>query len=98
MAFTGCDDFVRDEIAELHSEIDVLKRRLDVLCNEINTNIASLQTMVDALRIADYIESIVPVVENDKEIGYVLTFTKSGSITIYYGKDGADGKDGEDEQ
>ena len=96
LIFAGCEGFVRDEIAELHSEIDVLKRRLDELCDRFNTNISSLQTMVDVLRKADYIESIVPVVENGKEVGYVITFTESGSVTIYHGTDGNDGLPGKD--
>ena len=32
--------------------------------------------------------------EGNKEIGYTITFAKSGSITIYHGKDGENGKDG----
>ncbi len=96
LLLSGCEDFVRDEIAELHAEIDVLKQRLDELCEEMNTNISSLQTMVDVLRKADYVESIVPVVENGVEVGYVITFTESGSVTIYHGKDGVDGAPGKD--
>lgn len=32
--------------------------------------------------------------EGNKEIGYTIIFSKSGSITIYHGKDGENGKDG----
>ena len=35
LSLSGCEEFVRDEIAELHSEIDVLKQRLEELCEEM---------------------------------------------------------------
>ena len=36
------------------------------------------------------------IVEYDVEVGYSITFAKSGTITIYHGADGADGTDGAD--
>lgn len=67
---------------------------LEKLCNQMNTNISSLQAVVTALQDKDYVTNVAPIKENGKEIGYTITFSKSGSITIYHGKDGADGKDG----
>ena len=69
---------------------------LEILCNQINTNIQALRDIVSALEAGDFVESISPIVENGKEIGYVITFSKSGNITIYHGKDGKDGQDGQD--
>ena len=69
---------------------------LEILCNQINTNIQALRDIVSALEAGDFVESISPIVENGKEIGYVITFSKSGNITIYHGKDGKDGEDGQD--
>ena len=69
---------------------------LEILCNQINTNIQALRDIVSALEAGDFVESISPIVENGKEIGYVITFSKSGNITIYHGKDGQDGQDGQD--
>lgn len=34
--------------------------------------------------------------QNGKEVGYTITFSKSNPITIYHGKDGQNGTDGED--
>ena len=70
--------------------------KLEKLCNEMNTNISSLKTIVEALQTNDYVTSVTPVTEGGKEVGYTITFSKSGSITIYHGKDGADGEDGAD--
>ncbi len=69
---------------------------LQTLCNEMNTNIKAIQTIVDAIENNDYVESITPLIEGGKEIGYVIKFTKSGMVTIYHGKDGADGENGQD--
>lgn len=62
----------------------------------MNTNISSLKTIVEALQTNDYVTSVTPVTEGGKEVGYTITFSKSGSITIYHGKDGADGAPGAD--
>lgn len=66
------------------------------LCNEMNTNITSLQKIVEALQENDYITGVTPLFENGTQIGYTITFKKSGPIVIYHGKDGMDGKDGAD--
>ena len=68
--------------------------KLETLCNQMNTNIASLQTIIIALQSNDYVVNIAPIKEGNREIGYTITFSKSGSITIYHGKDGENGKDG----
>ena len=69
-------------------------KALEERCNQMNTNISSLQTIVTALQNNDYVKSVTPVIQDSKEIGYTLTFTKSDPITIYHGKDGQDGNDG----
>ena len=70
--------------------------QLRTLCNQMNTNINSLQTIIQALQNADYLISCTPLIENGVQIGYTLTFSKSGSVVIYHGKDGANGQDGKD--
>lgn len=70
--------------------------RLETLCNQINTNIASLQTVVIALQNHDYITNVAPVMEDGMEIGYTITFAQRGAVTVYHGQDGVDGKPGAD--
>ena len=65
--------------------------QLQTLCNQMNTNITALQTIVSALQNNDYVTSVVPVVENGKTIGYTINFTKSNPVTIYHGEKGQDG-------
>ncbi|WP_443771186.1 PL29 family lyase N-terminal domain-containing protein [Alistipes putredinis] len=67
---------------------------LQRLCNETNTNLSALQTIVTALQNNDYITSVDPLTENGKVVGYTIKFAKSNPIVIYNGKDGTDGVNG----
>ena len=69
---------------------------LKTLCNQMNTNIEALQTIVSALESNDYVTGVSRITENGEDIGYTISFSKSGSITIYHGKDGRDGTNGAD--
>ncbi len=85
----------------IRSDIEDLKERvtkLEELCNQMNTNIDALQTIVAALQNNDYVTKVEPVTENGTIIGYKIYFTKSNPVTIYHGKDGANGTDGKDGQ
>lgn len=70
--------------------------KLEELCKQMNTNIVSLQAIVNVLQESDYITGVAPVMQNGKEVGYIITFSKSNPVTIYHGKDGQDGEDGTD--
>ena len=97
LGLTSCDKMVRNELTQLHNEIDGVKQRLETFCSEMNTNIASLQTIVTALQNNDFVDSVSPIYDsNNNEIGYMITFQKNGVIKIYHGRDGKDGYDGED--
>ena len=65
--------------------------KLEELCKQMNTNISSLRTIVEALEENDYVTNVTPLMQNGKEIGYTIVFSKSNPITIYHGKDGQDG-------
>ena len=93
----GCSKDYDD--SALVGRVDNLESRvsaLEALCKQMNTNISSLQTIVDALQNADYITSVTPVTQNGVTIGYTITFAKNGSITIYHGTNGKDGQNGKD--
>ncbi len=93
---------------EVVEDLDERVETLEMLCAEMNTNITSLQTIVDVLQSNDFITSIVEIKKDGKVVGYTITFGKHDPITIYHGqdgkdgqngtngKDGADGKDGQD--
>ena len=81
----------------LTGRVDDLENRvakLEELCKQMNTNISSLQTLVNALQNKDCITSVVPITKDGEIIGYTISFTQSPPITIYNGQDGKDGQDG----
>ena len=69
-------------------------QKLEALCNKLNSNVEAIQTILTALEQNDYVSDIVKVVEEGVEVGYSITFAKGGTVTIYHGTDGTDGKDG----
>ena len=85
------------EIEELSDRVDILENKISELeawCKEINSDISTLQKIVEAIQNNDYIIGITPIVENRVEIGYKINFAKSEPIFIYHGEDGEDGEDG----
>ena len=90
--FTGCHKKIWDKLNDHEARI----ARLEALCNQFNTNITSLQTIVAAINARDYVKDVVPVMENGVVIGYAITFGNSSPVTIYNGKNGKDGEDGKD--
>ena len=64
---------------------------LEQTCEEMNSNISAMQTILTALQNNDYVTSIVKVVENGETIGYTINFSKSGPVTIYHGENRKDG-------
>ncbi len=100
LTFTACDivgELLIDE--HLTNRVDKLEDKveeLEKLCGEMNTNIESLQIIVDALQTRDYITSVAPVRKDGKDVGYTIVFAKKGPITIFHGEDGPAGQPGAD--
>ncbi|MBR3912480.1 MAG: hypothetical protein IKJ48_07455, partial [Alistipes sp.] len=93
----GCSESYDD--SALVGRVDKLENRvaqLEELCRQMNTNISSLQTIVNALENKDYVTGVTPITKGGETIGYTITFTKSQPITIYHGEDGKDGQNGTD--
>ncbi len=94
LACISCEHAFRDELQEIHSEIDELRE----LINQTNSNIEALRTIINAIQDNDFVTGIAPIKENGVEVGYIISFSKSGNVTIYHGQDGQDGKPGQDGQ
>ena len=93
VALTSCkydDDDLWNSVHGLENRV----AKLEELCKQMNTNISSLQTIVTALQNNIYVTGTAPLMQDGKEIGYTITFSKGNPITIYHGKDGQNGEDG----
>lgn len=91
LALASCSG-LKDRLDRLEDRVAELEKQ----CDRINNDLKALQSLVDVLDQADFIKSVTPVTEGSSVIGYTMEFRKSPSITIYYGKDGENGKDGKD--
>ena len=90
--FSACHNDIWDAIDGLDARVT----KLEELCKEMNTNITSLQTIVDVLQSNDFITGVVEIKKDGEVIGYTITFGKHDPITIYHGQDGKDGQNGAD--
>lgn len=82
-----------DEVWEELREHEERIEKLETECVRLNRNIEAIQIILEALKENDYITDIVKIMEDEVEVGYSITFAKSGTITIYHGADGTDGAD-----
>ncbi|MBQ7388829.1 MAG: hypothetical protein IJW01_05635, partial [Paludibacteraceae bacterium] len=88
-----------DMLNSLWRNVTQNEARIDDLekwCSQANTNITSLQTIVNVIESNDVVTSVTPIMEGGVEIGYTITFADHDPITIYHGKDGKDGANGAD--
>lgn len=92
-AFTSCkydDEDLWNSVQGLENRV----AKLEELCKQMNTNISSLQTLVTALQKNDYVTDVTPIMKDNQEIGYTITFGKGNTISIYHGKNGQNGDKG----
>ena len=88
--FASCSDEYDD--SKLWQNVNDLKDRiakLEETVQTMNSEIGSIQSIVNAINDRDY---IVKIEELTDKSGYSITFAKGNTITIKHGKDGNDGK------
>ena len=89
MLLAGCNDEYDDSaLVKRLDDFEQRLERLERLCNDINTNLGSMQTIVTALDRGDYITSVEPLTENGSMVGYTIRFAKGTPIVVYNGKPG----------
>ena len=90
----GCydDSGIRARLEEQERRLAAL----DQACARMNENIASLQSILNALRQNNYVSDVNPVMEAGKLVGYALVFADGSTVTLYHGTNGVDGTDGRD--
>ncbi len=77
---TSCYDF--DSLENRVDELENKVSNLEEYCNTLNSNIASLKSVVDALDERDYIENVIPMEEDGIVIAYKVQFSKQGEMII----------------
>lgn len=89
---SSCGDDYDD--SELRGDIENLESRITAIeewQKSVNTDIRSLQNLVEALEDKDYVTAVTPLEDGT---GYVISFLKSGNVTIKHGEQGEKGEDG----
>ena len=83
---TSCfdDSQINESLKSLENRV----AKLEILCQQINSNVSSLQTAISALQSKDFVTATAPIMEGNREIGYTITFTSGKTISIYHGQDG----------
>lgn len=87
----GMGSCTKDDLDDIRKELQEHNERLTALeewQKSVNTDIQSMQSLIEALEDKDYVTGVTPL--ND-ETGYVISFQKSGDITIKHGEEGEDG-------
>ena len=89
MLLAGCNDEYDDSaLVKRLDDFEQRLERLERLCNDMNTNLGSMQTIVTALDRGYYITSVEPLTENGSMVGYTIRFAKGTPIVVYNGKPG----------
>ena len=87
------DDYDDAWIKEATEDLKDRVTALEEWQKSVNTDIRSLQSLVAALEDKDYVTAVTPLEDGT---GYVISFLKSGNVTIKYGERGEQGEKGED--
>ncbi|MDD2594799.1 MAG: PL29 family lyase N-terminal domain-containing protein [Bacteroidales bacterium] len=77
--------------ADYYKSIEEMKARvaeLQILCDRMNTNLASIQRLTASIKSKDMISGITSITEGGKVIGYKINFVEASSVTIYNGTNG----------
>jgi hypothetical protein len=90
LALASCQKYDHTAILNQLRDHEERIQKLETLCNRLNTNISAMQALLVALQENDYITGITPLMENGKEVGYTIYFSKGLPMTIYHGSNGED--------
>lgn len=89
--FVSCSKYDDSTLTNRINDLEGRVEKLEELCRQMNTNISSLKSLVDAVTGNVYITDVAPIVDNGVEVGYKITFSNAESVTIYHGAKGDEG-------
>ncbi len=81
----------RYDDSEIWNKVNGNEARIAVLeeqCRGFNQDLQTLRTIVNALQGNDYVTGVAEVMKDGAVVGYTISFSKNGTVTIYNGKDG----------
>lgn len=84
VATPGCTDKYFERIDELQARLDALQSA----CDQINSDLAQLKKLIEAIQAKDMITGITEIQENGVTTGYKINFVQHDPVTIMNGKDG----------
>ncbi len=87
----ACTADIKEELANHEARISAL----ETICNQINSNISSMQTVIAALQSRDYITDVQTITEGGKVTGYRIDFSSAQSVFVYNGAKGDTGDKGD---
>ena len=80
-------DDILDRLSKLEQRVDEIENQ----CRRLNSNVDAVQAVLSAVQQNDYVTEIMKIMEKGEVVGYSITFSKAGTITLYNGEDGAAG-------
>lgn len=89
----GCNKFDDSNLWNSINSLNNRVERLETICDKMNTNISSLQSIVQALQANDSVKSVTILPDGE---GYTINFVSGKTINIYNGRNGTNGSDGKD--
>lgn len=93
LALSSCNEEYDDTwVKETTEDLKDRMAALEEWQKSVNTSITTLQDLIAALEDKDYVTGVTPLEDGT---GYVITFLKSGSITIKHGEKGETGDKGD---
>jgi uncharacterized protein YjdB/outer membrane murein-binding lipoprotein Lpp len=89
MMFVGCTKELTQRVDNLESGLSSLQAKVEALEKSLNSEVAGIKTILDALKAKVYVTSVTETAN-----GYEILFTDGKKATITNGKDGKDGANG----
>ena len=87
VAVCGCNRYddteLRNAVSDLNTRLNLEK--LETWCNTVNSQLSALQAIVAAQESDDYVTGISPIMAGNRKVGDIVTFSRSGSVSIYNG-------------
>ena len=77
LVLTACHKDIWDKLDDHETRI----ARLETLCSQFNTNITSLQSLVDVINTRDYVKDVVPVTESGDIIRHGFSLSSKLGIS-----------------